>query len=120
MAPTTPTLRGALLRFSLAALLCAAAGAVAPAAALAQDDVAGQVDGWYRRALRSAPGDWGIAIADLQGRTLWERRSSELFIPASTVKLFTTGFARTVLGGEARRETRVLGAGRLEPGTGTW
>lgn len=120
MAPTTPTLRGALLRVSLVALLGAAAGAVAPSGAAAQGDVAGAVDAWYRTALRAAPGDWGIAIADQQGRTLWERRSDELFIPASTVKLFTTGFARTVLGGEARRETRVLGVGRLEPGTGAW
>ncbi len=120
MAPTTPTVRGALLRFSLAALVFAAGEAVAPTGAAAQGDVAGEVDAWYRTALRAAPGDWGIAIADLQGRTLWERRSEELFIPASTVKLFTTGFARTVLGGDARRETRVLGVGRLGPGTGTW
>lgn len=120
MAPTTPTLRGAVLRFSLAAFAFAAVGTVAPARAGAQEDVAGRVESWYRTAQRSAPGDWGIAIADQQGRTLWERRSDELFIPASTVKLFTTGFARTVLGGGARRETRVLGAGRLAPGTGTW
>ena len=120
MAPLTPTVRGAALRLSFAALLLAAAGMGAPARLAAQDDVVGQVDAWYRTAQRAAPGDWGIAIADQQGRTLWERRADELFVPASTVKLFTTGFARAVLGGEARRETRVIGAGRLEPGTGNW
>ena len=120
MAPLTPTVRGAALRLSFAALLLAAAGMGAPAPVAAQDDLAGQVDAWYRTAQRAAPGDWGIAIADQQGRTLWERRADELFVPASTVKLFTTGFARAVLGGEARRETRVVGTGRLEPGTGVW
>jgi D-alanyl-D-alanine carboxypeptidase len=41
-------------------------------------------------------------------------------MPASTVKLFTTGFARSVLGGTARRPTRVVGVGSLEPATGEW
>ena len=41
-------------------------------------------------------------------------------MPASTVKLFTTGFARSVLGGTARRPTRVVGAGSLDPATGEW
>jgi D-alanyl-D-alanine carboxypeptidase/D-alanyl-D-alanine-endopeptidase (penicillin-binding protein 4) len=124
MACTTPiAARGRLLRFhrraSAVALVLSAAFGV-PTTAVAQETIAEQVEAWYRAAQRSAPGDWGIAIADLQGNTLWERRASEMFIPASTVKLFTTGFARSVLGGGARRETRVLGAGRLEPATGTW
>src|SRR5262249_45627746 len=41
-------------------------------------------------------------------------------MPASTVKLFTTGFARTVLGGTARRATRVVGAGTLDSTNGEW
>ena len=41
-------------------------------------------------------------------------------MPASTVKLFTTGFARTVLGGTARRATRVVGEGTLDSTTGAW
>ncbi len=41
-------------------------------------------------------------------------------IPASTVKLFTTGYARSVLGGDARKRTRVLGLGHVDEGTGTW
>ena len=41
-------------------------------------------------------------------------------IPASTVKIFTTGFARSVLGGDARRRTRVIGTGRIDSTSGTW
>jgi D-alanyl-D-alanine carboxypeptidase/D-alanyl-D-alanine-endopeptidase (penicillin-binding protein 4) len=41
-------------------------------------------------------------------------------VPASTVKLFTTGFARSVLGGSARRATRVVGEGQLDLETGEW
>jgi serine-type D-Ala-D-Ala carboxypeptidase/endopeptidase (penicillin-binding protein 4) len=43
-----------------------------------------------------------------------------LLMPASAVKLFTTGYARTVLGGDARRSTRVVGTGVLDSATGTW
>ena len=39
-------------------------------------------------------------------------------MPASTVKLFTTGFARSVLGGTARRPTRVVGVGVARLGHG--
>jgi D-alanyl-D-alanine carboxypeptidase/D-alanyl-D-alanine-endopeptidase (penicillin-binding protein 4) len=41
-------------------------------------------------------------------------------VPASAVKLFTTGFARTVLGADARRSTRVVGSGYVDPATGEW
>ncbi len=36
------------------------------------------------------------------------------------MKVFTTGFARSVLGGTARRPTRVVGAGTVDPATGEW
>jgi len=75
---------------------------------------------WYHRSLRSAPGEWGIAIADQSGRTLWSVNPDQPFMPASTVKLFTTGFARSVLGGAARRPTRVVGVGSLDPVSGEW
>ena len=55
---------------------------------------------WYHSASRRAPGDWGIAIANQRGELLWSVAPSTSLIPASTVKVFTTGFARTVLGGE--------------------
>jgi serine-type D-Ala-D-Ala carboxypeptidase/endopeptidase (penicillin-binding protein 4) len=75
---------------------------------------------WYQTTSRHAPGHWGIAIADGNGRLLWSVNSEEPMIPASTVKLFTTGYARTMLGGDARRSTRVMGEGRLDPTTGEW
>ncbi len=78
------------------------------------------VSSWYATASRTAPGSWGIAIADQQGRLLWSVRPDEPLKPASTVKLFTTGFARSMLGGTARRATRVVGTGHLNPATGEW
>ena len=79
-----------------------------------------RLDAWYQRSLRSAPGEWGIAVADQTGKLLWSSSPDLPLMPASTVKLFTTGYARSVLGGTARRPTRVVGVGALEPGTGEW
>jgi serine-type D-Ala-D-Ala carboxypeptidase/endopeptidase (penicillin-binding protein 4) len=97
---------------------------LAPGTALhAQTDaswLADRMSTWYRTTTRHAPGDWGIAVADGSGRMLWSVRPDEPMVPASTVKLFTTGFARTMLGGDARRSTRVMGEGRLDPVTGEW
>ena len=59
-------------------------------------------------------GDWGIAVGDAQGLLVWGIEPTRPMIPASTVKLLTTGFARSVLGGDARKTTRVLGAGQLD------
>ena len=76
--------------------------------------------GWYREAARRAPGEWGIAVADQSGQMLWSVQGDQPMVPASTVKLFTTGFARSVLGGDARRPTRVVGTGHLDRATGDW
>ncbi|HET9727146.1 MAG TPA: D-alanyl-D-alanine carboxypeptidase, partial [Gemmatimonadales bacterium] len=78
------------------------------------------MDAWYHRAQRSAPGDWGIAIADQSGQLLWSLGPDQPLMPASTVKLFTTGFARSVLGGTARRPTRIVGVGSLDSASGQW
>ena len=75
---------------------------------------------WYQSASRSAPGQWGIAIADQSGQMLWSLNPDQSLMPASTVKLFTTGYARSVLGGNARRATRVVGAGVVDPKKGEW
>ncbi len=91
--------------------------------AVAQTDpmwLAQQMGTWYRSAARAAPGHWGIAVADQAGKILWSLNPDDPLIPASTVKVFTTGFARTVLGGTARRPTRVIGAGAVDPKTGEW
>jgi D-alanyl-D-alanine carboxypeptidase/D-alanyl-D-alanine-endopeptidase (penicillin-binding protein 4) len=68
----------------------------------------------------SAPGTWGIAVADQQGAILWSVNEDQPLVPASTVKLLTTGYARTVLGAEARRATRVVGYGQVDELTGEW
>ena len=102
----------------LAALLLAAAPQLA-----AQTDsewLSDRMAAWYQTASRKAPGQWGIAIADPSGSILWSVNPNQPLVPASTVKLFTTGFARSVLGGTARRATRVLGTGQLNLESGEW
>jgi D-alanyl-D-alanine carboxypeptidase/D-alanyl-D-alanine-endopeptidase (penicillin-binding protein 4) len=78
-----------------------------------------QLNSWYRRASRSVPGEWGVAVADQDGQLLWGVNPTRPLVPASTAKVFTTGFARTVLGGTARQSTRVLGTGYVDA-DGTW
>ena len=79
-----------------------------------------QLNQWYRNASRAAPGEWGVAVGDETGRLLWSANATRSLTPASAVKLFTTGFARTVLGSDARQVTRVVGTGYADPETGTW
>lgn len=78
-----------------------------------------QVASWYPLALKLARGKWGVAVADQQGKILWSVNLDVPFVPASTVKLLTTGFARSLVGGNARRETRVIGVGQLSD-AGEW
>jgi D-alanyl-D-alanine carboxypeptidase/D-alanyl-D-alanine-endopeptidase (penicillin-binding protein 4) len=59
-------------------------------------------------------------VADETGRLLWSVSPDQPLVPASTVKLFTTGFARSVLGGTARRSTRVVGLGNVDAESGAW
>jgi serine-type D-Ala-D-Ala carboxypeptidase/endopeptidase (penicillin-binding protein 4) len=109
----------ALCSITLAALLGSAMPTHAPAQELT-DKLKTKLDGWYRTARRSAPGTWGIVVADQQGEILWSVNQDQPLIPASTVKLLTTGYARTVLGSEARRSTRVVGHGQIDEATGEW
>jgi hypothetical protein len=90
------------------------------AQATGQDWLDQKMGTWYRSASRAAPGHWGIAVADQDGRVLWSINPDDPLIPASTVKVFTTGFARSVLGSSARRPTRVVGSGIVDPATGEW
>jgi serine-type D-Ala-D-Ala carboxypeptidase/endopeptidase (penicillin-binding protein 4) len=103
--------------------LLALLGAAAPSPLHGQEltsTLRNRLQQWYRAARRAAPGTWGIAVADQQGDILWSVNPDEPLIPASTVKLLTTGYARSVLGGEARRSTRVVGYGHVDEGTGEW
>jgi len=104
-------------------LLAALAGLVVVSAALPAQDSATirtQIDTWFAKARRSAPGSWGIVVADRTGNVLWSQNENTPLIPASTVKLLTTGFARSSVGGDARRATRVIGSGQVNLATGTW
>ena len=107
-------------RLALAGGLLALGPAAAQLAPPTSPTLQDQLNGWFSRAARVAPGEWGVAVADDQGRLLWSVNAGNPLIPASTVKLFTTGFARSTLGGEARQTTRVVGTGYVEPLSGAW
>ena len=80
-----------------------------------------QVEDWFRRtSARTGEGQWGVAIGTMEGRVLWSTNPHQELIPASTVKIFTVGFARARAGGGARIATRVIGRGQLDSLTGRW
>ena len=80
-----------------------------------------ELDAWFRRTAERTPGgQWGISIGTMDGRVLWSVSPELELIPASTTKLFTTGFSRTRMGGGARFTTRVIGDGRLDTVSGKW
>ena len=64
----------------------------------------GKLTTWFRNARRSAPGAWGIAIADQSGNVLWGIEPEVPLVPASAVKILTTGFARSEVGGTAHAD----------------
>ncbi|MEP6686779.1 MAG: D-alanyl-D-alanine carboxypeptidase/D-alanyl-D-alanine-endopeptidase [Gemmatimonadales bacterium] len=79
------------------------------------------LEAWYRRtAERTGHGEWGVAIGTMDGRVLWSMSPELALIPASTAKLFTTGFTRSRVGGDSRITTRVVGDGVLEMSSGRW
>ena len=97
----------------------------APALPLAAQELSprelGELNAWFRRASERTPGgQWGISIGTMDGRVLWSVSPELELIPASTTKLFTTGFTRTRMGGGARFTTRVIGDGRLDTVSGKW
>ena len=96
------------------------AALLAPAPAVDPAWVEQTVEPWFAETVRRTRGEWGIAIADQSGRLLWGQNPDTPMVPASTLKVFTTGFARSVLGGNARRPTRVIGTGTVDPVSGQW
>ena len=99
-------------------------GALCPGAILAQalsPHERAEVDAWFGRAVERTPGgEWGVVVGTMDGRVLWSANPELELIPASTAKLFTTGFTRTRMGGGARITTRVVGEGRLDSASGRW
>ena len=80
-----------------------------------------RLEAWYRRtAEQTGRGEWGVAIGTMDGRVLWSMSPELALIPASTAKVFTTGFTRARVGGESRITTRVVGDGQLEVSSGRW
>lgn len=104
----------------IALTLVVMTGAITHLSAQTPASVAPVLDAWWAKTSHRSPGKWGIVVADQYGRVLWQVNQAEPMIPASTVKVLTTGFARTAVGGEARRATRVIGSGRVDSTTGTW
>jgi D-alanyl-D-alanine carboxypeptidase/D-alanyl-D-alanine-endopeptidase (penicillin-binding protein 4) len=103
---------------ALAALLAATPAAHAAAQAISAD-LARSLDDWYARSQRMARGQWGVAIATSSGKVLWTANAETPLVPASTAKVFTTGFARSIVGADARIATRVNGRGHLDS-AGVW
>ena len=104
----------------LAVALIALTTAVATLPAQAPEAIAPVLDAWWARTSHRTPGTWGVVVADQNGHVLWQVNQDEPMIPASTVKVLTTGFARTAVGGDARRATRVVGSGHVDSATGMW
>lgn len=103
-----------------ACLLCMLAPAPLHSQALSPAERAG-LDAWYQRTVERTPaGQWGIAIGAMDGTLLWSANPELELIPASTAKVFTTGFTRFRMGGGARITTRVIGDGALDSATGRW
>ncbi|MGH7523622.1 MAG: D-alanyl-D-alanine carboxypeptidase/D-alanyl-D-alanine endopeptidase [Gemmatimonadales bacterium] len=105
-------------RFALI-LIAFGAGPVGLAAQSAAS-IAPVLDRWWARTVHRSPGTWGIVVADQNGTVLWQVNQDEPMIPASTVKVLTTGFTRTAVGGDARRVTRVIGSGHVDTASGMW
>jgi D-alanyl-D-alanine carboxypeptidase/D-alanyl-D-alanine-endopeptidase (penicillin-binding protein 4) len=106
-------------RTALGLIACATA-LVARLPAQTPASVSPVLDAWWARAHNRAPGDWGVVVADQNGHVLWQVNQDEPMIPASTVKVLTTGFTRTAVGGDARRATRVVGSGHVDSASGMW
>lgn len=102
----------------------AVAGAIAASSLAAQALTPKEreaLDAWYRRtAERTGKGEWGVAVGTMDGRILWSMSPELALIPASTAKVFTTGFTRARVGGASRISTRVVGDGTLDPASGRW
>ena len=111
-----------LPRTLVAIALCLAPcpGRVLHAQQLSARELAG-LDDWYRRVSeKTRDGNWGIAIGTMDGHTLWSVSPDQELIPASTTKLFTTGFSRARMGGASRISTSVVGDGVLDRNSGRW
>lgn len=80
-----------------------------------------QLHAWYQETSQATRGGiWGIAVGTMDGHVLWSVAPEATMIPASTAKVFTTGFARSRVGPDARTLTRVVTRGHIDPASGTF
>ena len=101
-------------------VVCVTSALPAAAQELSARELTG-LEAWFRRTSERTPGgQWGISIGTMDGRVLWSVSPELELVPASTTKLFTTGFTRARMGGGARFTTRVIGDGRLDTISGKW
>jgi len=118
---TEPFMLRRLVRTLVAAAVC---GTLATSSLLAQTLSPGEreaLEAWYQRtSARTGNGEWGVAVGTMDGRILWSASPELALIPASTAKVFTTGFTRARVGGDSRLITRVVGDGVLDPASGRW
>jgi serine-type D-Ala-D-Ala carboxypeptidase/endopeptidase (penicillin-binding protein 4) len=114
--PKLPILLYGLL---LAAVLALAALVLAPAAALADGDLAElQADLGHQLALAGHAD--GAYVYDLTAKqALFSERATAMRPPASVEKLYTATTALDLMGASTRLATTVYGVGRMEPG-GVW
>jgi len=104
-----PTHRITRARAARAAASAAAIKFTAPASAEA---LAGDLGAMIGNATRT--GKWGVLVVSLTtGDTLFGRNPDMQFLPASTMKLFTSAVALDRFGAEGRFETEVLRAGAI-------
>jgi D-alanyl-D-alanine carboxypeptidase/D-alanyl-D-alanine-endopeptidase (penicillin-binding protein 4) len=64
-----------------------------------------------------AHGRWGLLVVEAgQGRVVYERNANQLFLPASTTKLYSCSAALHALGSDYRFETPIYCRGSVENG----
>lgn len=60
-------------------------------------------------------GDWGVLVTDGEtGAVLYEQNAGNYFVPASSLKIFTTGYALSVLGVDYRFHTTLETQGVID------
>jgi PBP4 family serine-type D-alanyl-D-alanine carboxypeptidase len=61
-----------------------------------------------------AAAHWGLVVQDESGKVLYQHGASELFVPASNLKLITAATALQVLGPDARFATELAASGSID------
>ncbi len=102
-----------MFRRSLVALLTLAA----PVWALPDGNLADEIKAFTTRP-EYKQARWGILVVDAEtGQTVYEQNADQLFLPASTTKLYSCAAALAAFGPDHRFETPVYQRGSLSNGT---